>query len=187
MFKLKKFLGTHFGLWSAPISAIVTVLLAAWIQRLVGVFFYSIIIATVSIFISSLVILALVFAIRGQRMETWLRAATASLVGALLAFSFLATVPLNVDRSFSVWSLNQIYKQDKNRAGIPVSTLKQELEAYFSADSGEIDRRLTEQTDIGNISVSEEGKVTLTDQGIRQRNIFFGISAFFGLNPKYAR
>jgi hypothetical protein len=187
MTRLVAVLRTHYGIWAAPLSALITILVAAGVQRLVGVFLYAIVLATTSVAVVSLAVFATMFVKREGRLDSWLQAASVSLIGALFAFSFLSTVPLNVDRSFSVWSINQIYKQDLNRAGIPVDLLKKELEAYFSAESGEIDRRLTEQTSVGNIVVTEDSRVVLTDQGIRQRNLFFGISEFFGLNPKYAR
>lgn len=104
-------------------------------------------------------------------------------VSTLLTFSFLSVVPLNVDRSFSVWTINHMYNLDKP---VDKSELLKEGQNFFAAESGEISRRLEEQVRIGNIG--EYGnKVELTSRGKLQAKFHIFIRQLFGLNVKYTR
>ena len=108
-------------------------------------------------------------------------------ISGLLLYGFLTSVPLNLDRSFTVWSLNQLYKSSLSGEKLNVSDMKIELSQYFSPESGEIDRRVKEQILVGNLSVSSNGDVTLTEQGKRQRNFFAFMGKIFSLTPKYTQ
>jgi len=103
------------------------------------------------------------------------------LVSFLLTYSFLATVPINIDRSFSVWMLNQM-KQN----GAPSSQIEIERTAaqFFSERNGEINRRIQEQIKIGNLNV-KNNQVSLTKRGELQVRFNKIIRIFFDLNKKY--
>ena len=102
-------------------------------------------------------------------------------VSTLMTFSFLSTVPLNVDRSFSVWSLNQLYNYEKP---IDRKALLKEGESFFTVENGEISRRLGEQVRLGNVS-EYRGKLELTRRGEIQAQFHVLVRKFFGLTQKY--
>ena len=100
----------------------------------------------------------------------------------LLSFSFHSTVPLNVDRSFSVWMINQVATHPKQNTK---SQIEKNAAKFFSPSGGEIARRIDEQASLGNI---KDGKsiITLTSRGKRIWRINQIVSRFFGLNSKYS-
>jgi hypothetical protein len=102
-------------------------------------------------------------------------------VATLLTFSFLSAVPLNVDRSFSVWTINHMYNFDKP---IDKSDLLKKGENFFTVGNGEISRRLDEQVRLGNV-IEHKDKVELTKRGKLQAKLHTFIRKFFGLNMKY--
>jgi hypothetical protein len=102
-------------------------------------------------------------------------------VSTLMTFSFLSTVPLNVDRSFSVWSLNQLYNYNKP---IDRKALLKDGESFFTVENGEISRRLGEQVKLGNVR-EYKGKLELTRRGEIQAQFHVLIRKFFGLTEKY--
>ena len=104
-----------------------------------------------------------------------------STVVSLIVFCFLATVPLNVDRSFSVWMLNQTARSVE---GYPPQNLEKLASDFFSPSGGEIKRRIDEQISIGNMELSN-GKILLTKKGELTWKLFRVISDFFSLNKKY--
>ena len=106
-----------------------------------------------------------------------------SLVPALAVFSFLSTVPLNVDRSFSVWMINDMYK---NHSNISERALEETAAKFFAPQNGEIKRRVEEQKNLGNIS-EKFGIVYLTNSGRKTRFLDNLISKLYRLNKKYAQ
>ncbi len=106
----------------------------------------------------------------------------AALLSFFVSFSFLATVPINVDRSFSVWLISQLASNSSE-------TLTEEdaeilAWAFFSPESGEISRRIQEQVAIGNLEI-RDGDLVITDQGFVLVKAFQVFTAFFDLNPRY--
>jgi len=100
----------------------------------------------------------------------------------LFATLFLLTFgPLNVDRSFSVWMLRNVAEQEK----ITTPSLTKQASDFFNPSSGEIERRVNEQLNLGNISV-DDGTVQLTARGEILVRINEAMARFFGLNPNYA-
>jgi hypothetical protein len=104
------------------------------------------------------------------------------LLAIFVTFSFLATVPINVDRSFSVWLLAGL---ESNRdSSISASDAEFLASQYFSPGSGEISRRIEEQLNIGNIEL-REGNLSLSSQGEILVALFRATALFFDLNPRY--
>lgn len=108
-----------------------------------------------------------------------------AILAGVLVFGFLISVPTTVDRSFSVWALNAIYKADVSHS-IAESDLREKMASFFDKDSGEVARRIAEQEIVGNFEL-EGGFVFLTEQGERSRSFFKWVSELFRLNPKYAQ
>lgn len=104
-----------------------------------------------------------------------------SLTTALIIFSFLATVPLNLDRSFSVWMLNKTIESERAPS---IEELENKASQFFAPSGGEIKRRINEQILLGNLKVLQN-QVELTDRGKITWRINRLISDFFGLNKKY--
>ena len=100
----------------------------------------------------------------------------------LLSFSFNSTVPLNIDRSFSVWMINQIATDSEPR---DVAEIEKKSSEFFSPKNGEIQRRISEQISLGNLEIVEE-KVRLTPSGERVWKINRIIANLFNLNKNYA-
>jgi hypothetical protein len=102
----------------------------------------------------------------------------------LLAFSFLTTIPLNIDRSFSVWMIKNLYEGDRTYSISGIETLTAE---FFVPSSGEIKRRLIEQEELGNLTIGNKGEVTLTKKGEILARINSLIGQVFALSSKYSR
>ena len=104
-----------------------------------------------------------------------------TLLTSLILFSFLSTLPLNIDRSFSVWTLNQISNLPSEQTRTSLSTL---AEDFFRKDSGEVSRRIDEQIKLGNL-IEESSNIKLTSRGRFQVQFHRLIAQIFGLNSKY--
>lgn len=107
------------------------------------------------------------------------------IVPTLISFAFLFTIPINIDRSFSVWTLSQIERNANMNQELKVTDLKKYMSTFFDENSIELNRRLLEQQKIGNIIVSGD-KVRLTDRGRIQVVCNRFISRIFALNFKYS-
>jgi hypothetical protein len=106
-----------------------------------------------------------------------------STIIALITFGFLATVPLNLDRSFSVWVLNETAESATH---LSVKELEFNSSKFFSKSGGEIKRRINEQISIGNLEISESNKIQLTVKGKITWRAIRILSDFFDLNRKYS-
>ena len=166
------------------LSAVVGVISAAVLNRLLPAFL------VVSV-LAALLAAVLAFFLASARLRKDERIAGTSftngfaVLSALLVFFatlFLLTFgPLNVDRSFSVWMLRNVAEQEQ----IPTESLKEQASAFFDPSSGEIERRISEQLTLGNVSL-EDGPIELTLRG--EMLVFMNelMARFFGLNPNYA-
>lgn len=105
-----------------------------------------------------------------------------SLLAFFVTFSFLATVPINVDRSFSVWLLAGL--ESHRDPNFSVADAELFASEYFTPGSGEISRRIEEQIMIGNIEL-KEGNLSISSQGELLVNLFRATTLFFNLNPRY--
>ena len=172
------------ALFPVLISFIAGVFIAAALQRMLNLFLYS-------LAISSVISFGLAYMIfprfNGKKRFNSDHRIMMSMIASLLAFSFLATVPLTIDRSFSVWLLKNIYTLEKNQLRVTPELLERDSVAYFSPENGELRRRFLEQAEVGNLQRNRNNEISLTSRGklIVQINSFIGI--FFGLDPKYSR
>lgn len=108
------------------------------------------------------------------------------LLAACLSLLFLTTLPLNIDRSFSVWMLRQVEIQDSSTLPMHEDALQEGLSEFFAPNSGELNRRLGEQLSLGTIQREGDGfHLTPRGKAITKFNTF--ISWAFDLNPRYAR
>jgi hypothetical protein len=108
-----------------------------------------------------------------------------SLLGASLVFTFFLTVPINVDRSFSIWMLGRIYNSQSEGASISITTLQEDSSNFFSSTSPELNRRITEQKNLNNIvEVGDRVELTTSGRFIVITGRF--LQRLFGLNPKYS-
>lgn len=109
------------------------------------------------------------------------------LLAGMLLFSFLSTIPLNIDRSFSVWILKSMKIAQSNNTNLNESTIELSASEFFSPQSGEILRRVKEQIGLGNIALDAMNNLKLTSQGQFQVKLNQLIGRFFHLNPKYSK
>ena len=136
-------------------------------------------------------VFTLIFSMLLNRCESFLNKDNKSVTGdksilysftrALIVFTFLATVPLNLDRSFSVWMLNKTIESERP---LSVEEIENRASQFFAPSGGEIKRRINEQISLGNLKVIQSN-VELTGRGKMTWKINRFISDFFGLNSKY--
>jgi hypothetical protein len=167
------------------VGVVVGLVSAALINREIEFFFYSALLGTVLSGIGCLIALLLsqffqksTFPNIEGRLVTQV---LAILLSSTICFSFLTLVPLNIDRSFSVWMLNEISRNEQ------ISSLKQieeKAQNFFTPGSGEIRRRVNEQIRLGNIKVTDE-KIGLSKRGESQTKFHRLIRFIFALNEKY--
>jgi len=97
---------------------------------------------------------------------------------------FLILIPLQVDRSFSVWMLNTINQEKQQK--INVELLKDAAADFFDPNSGEIRRRIDEQVKIGNLKITKNEEVKLSNRGSLFVRFHKDMARIFNLNKKYA-
>ena len=145
------------------LSVVAGVVSAALLNRLLPAFLIASILSAVSA-----AVLAYFLAKTSLRQNDAVISASAKnsfavLSSVLVVFAtlFLLTFgPLNVDRSFSVWMLRNVSEQD----GIPTPALKEQASTFFNPSSGEIERRIDEQRNLGNVQIQDD-VVQLTSRG----------------------
>ena len=166
------------------LSVVAGVVAAALLNRLLPAFLIASILSAVSA-----AVLAYFLAKTSLRQNDAVISASAKnsfavLSSVLVVFAtlFLLTFgPLNVDRSFSVWMLRNVSEQD----GIPTPALKEQSSTFFNPSSGEIERRIDEQRNLGNVQIQDD-VVQLTSRGAILVRVNELMARFFGLNPNYA-
>ena len=166
------------------LSVVAGVVVAALLNRLLPAFLIASLLSAVSA-----AVLAYFLAKTSLRHNDAVTSASAKnsfavLSSILVVFAtlFLLTFgPLNVDRSFSVWMLRNVSEED----GIPTPELKEQASTFFSPSSGEIERRIDEQRNLGNVQIQDD-VVQLTSRGAILVRVNEVMARFFGLNPNYA-
>lgn len=158
---------------------------AAILQRIIGFFFIVVWLATL--------ISAIIFAVLSRRIFQDIRefqvrqvARTSSLIAvAALQLFFLATIPLTVDRSYSVWLLART--EISVNKEISLSKLSADTQAFFFGNDSELEKRIDEQVSLGNLNWNSDYKsVSLSNRGKLQVGVNRWVAIFFGLNPKYS-
>lgn len=167
------------------ISFILGLLIVSIVHIFVKVFFFSVILGVVINYIILIVLLKKrnYFLLPPKILK--LNRICISMLSASLLFSFLITVPVNVDRSFSIWMLSYIEKVSLEDKNLEIPTLKSNVSDFFSPQSTEIDRRIKEQSNIRSITVDEDGFVRITLFGRVIVETSRIMQKFFGLNSKY--
>lgn len=170
------------------ISVVFGLMFSVVIAQTIPIFLYTVIFGTLFTFVIGAFI-AKEFGNKGKsKVETnsgghvFLMA----LSSGLLVFSFLGTIPINLDRSFSVWILNSVDEAtDIGQKSLDVVVLKKSTSRYFSPNSGEVSRRIDEQIGLGNLKMENKGSVSLTTKGEGLLQVLRFIARIFSLNPKY--
>ena len=158
------------------ISCVIATVVASILNRVLNVMFLQI--AVLTPLITGLIIYS--YAKKRKKHNPFEK----FVLSALASFALLTTLPLNLDRSFSVWMLANLKSTHINQQTISEKQLQEKLETFFSAKSGELNRRIEEQAKLGNISFHKK-EIYLTTKGDLQVKINRVISRIFNLNPKY--
>jgi hypothetical protein len=86
-------------------------------------------------------------------------------ISVLLSFSFLSTIPLTIDRSYSVWILKYVSESSASNQNLSAKILTNESLKFFSESNGQLSRRIAEQERLGNIISGESGEIKITWKG----------------------
>ena len=159
-------------------SVVLGTFIAAWANRFFGTFLLSAMAGSAA---GGLICFGLYRMVRASYPLVFERIVS-SLLAMFVTFSFLATVPINVDRSFSVWLLAGL--ESTRDSTFSVTDAELLASEYFSPGSGEISRRIQEQLKIGNLEL-REGNLAISGQGEILVSLFRATTIFFNLNPRY--
>jgi hypothetical protein len=96
---------------------------------------------------------------------------------------FLVILPVTIDRSISVYLLSTIERHDKD--GIDASSLETMFLTGYVSGMGAINRRITEQSQSGNITVDQAGRIRLTAQGKRFMRLSRLVATTFATDPRF--
>ena len=108
-----------------------------------------------------------------------------AIIAGLLTFSFLSTIPLTIDRSYSVWLLKTVSQAEDKGEKLTETDLTEKSVNFFSEENGQLRRRILEQQKIGNITVGSEIKLTNKGKLVTELNGIVG--KIFRLDPKYSQ
>jgi hypothetical protein len=170
---LNVFLSTAIGLFSAGI-----------LQRTNNMFFYNVFIGAFLSMICSYILSK--FTNGRFFVEKIFRPYLLS-ISALLSFALLSTIPLTVDRSYSVWLLKDLAVAQASREPLSRENLIDKSQDFFSPSNGQLERRIVEQEKIGNIRINSKGEIELTRKGLAIAKFNELVGLLFGLEPKYSK
>ncbi len=161
--------------------------IAALLNRLVEFFFLCVFVGSLA---SGVLVLVLDFKIRKNNINSESENSLIKIISVLvvflttvITFATLAILPLNVDRSFTVWTLNEMEINGKPQSR---DELILESAKFFSSNSGEVSRRINEQIRLRNIEV-EDGMLQLSARGKLQVQIHRVLRQIFALEVNYTR
>lgn len=172
------------SIFSLLISVSLGISSTAIMQRINGFFFLNVFIGA---FLGAITILLLFHFI----MKKWKSSKEVLpymvAISFLMTFSFLSTIPLTIDRSYSVWLLKNVADAESSNKDLTYMALIENSETFFSQSNGQLTRRISEQERIGNIKVTSSGTIELSPKGryVVRLNQLIGI--VFGLDPKYSK
>ena len=155
--------------------------MAAIAQRINHFFFYNVFIGSISAVLASRILFSVLN--KNKRIDSIIQNLSISIAG-LITFGILSTLPLTIDRSFSVWMIKNLASQNQEQLTLSRSRLLSEATDFFSPSNGELSRRINEQLRLGNI---EEKNFRLTKKGTLIAHLNDFIGKFFDLDPKYSR
>jgi hypothetical protein len=179
--KMRPFASIAFNVF---VSAMSGICITAVLQRLNHMFFYNVFIGS----IFSGVVSFFLFKITKRKyyIEGIVRP-YAIIISVLVSFSFLSTIPLTIDRSYSVWLLKHVAEAEYAGKIIGRETLIGDSTDFFSAENGQLNRRIDEQVRIGNLQMVGVGTIQLSTKGLLFAKINNLIGIIFGLEPRYSR
>ncbi len=151
-------------------------------QQINGFFFYNVFLGSI-VAITAMIILLWRFApatTTSRQLNTCL-----AIIAGLFTFSFLSTIPLTIDRSYSVWLLKTVAQAEDRGNKLTESDLIEKSVDFFSEENGQLKRRILEQQKIGNIKAGS--KIQLTNKGKLITEINGIVGKIFRLDPKYSQ
>jgi hypothetical protein len=166
------------------VSALLGISLSAVLQRFNNIFFYNVFIG--SIFSGTVSFYLAKMTKRKYYIEIITRAYII-IISVLLSFSFLSTVPLTIDRSYSVWLLKHVTEAQYAGTVIDRETLIEDSIDFFSAENGQLNRRIDEQVRIGNLEILDTETIQASSKGMLLAEINNLVGIIFGLEPKYSQ
>lgn len=107
------------------------------------------------------------------------------IISTLLTFSFLSTIPLTVDRSYSVWMLKTVAAQELSDINVSQEDLERQSLQFFSLENGQLQRRIDEQLRIGNLESSGQFRLTWKGWLVVRFNELIGV--IFNLESDYSK
>jgi hypothetical protein len=165
-------------------SFFVGVTIAALLQRVNNIFFYNVFYGTLGSMLISLILLLRVnriFSIDKNQRGFVL------IISGLITFSFLSTVPLTIDRSYSVWLLKHASELSANGEPLSTTSLTNDSIEFFGPANGQLDRRINEQLRLGNLLEVEQDKLQISKKGFLIAKINSFIGWVFDLQPQYSK
>jgi hypothetical protein len=166
------------------IAVIAGVSTSAIFQRLNNIFFYNVFLG--SIFSGVISFLLFRLTSRKNNVQNVIRP-YAVIISTLISFSFLSTIPLTIDRSYSVWLLKNLTEAESLGKTINKEELIKQSIGFFSAENGQLNRRIEEQVKLGNLQIVDKGTIEVSMKGIALAKMHNLIGIIFGLEPKYSR
>jgi hypothetical protein len=166
------------------VSAFLGIIVAAISQRINDVFFYNVFVGAFFSGVTSFLIFKL--KLRNFVFKNTFRP-YAITISVLLSFSFLSTIPLTIDRSYSVWLLKHIAEEKSPEKLIDRETLVRDSANFFSAGNGQLIRRIDEQVMLGNLELEDAGSIKLSSKGLFIARVNHLVGIIFDLEPKYSR
>ena len=97
-----------------------------------------------------------------------------------LAFAFLTTFPVILDRSITLHMYNYLAK---NPGVSEIEIRKNFIDEFLITNKG-IEKRIREQEVLGNVSVIKN-RVYLTKSGIHSYKLFNNLNKLFNIKPTY--
>jgi hypothetical protein len=157
--------------------------IAAVFQRINNLFFYNVFIGSIGSGLFSL----LLFKSRKKYLfiDKPIRPFIV-VISVLLSFSFLCTIPLTIDRSYSVWILKHVSESNTSNQNLSLKILMSDSINFFSETNGQLIRRIDEQERLGNIISEESGEIKITWKGKILAQVNDLVGRIFGLEPKYS-
>jgi hypothetical protein len=163
-------------------STVLGIFIAAVYQRLGDLFFYSVFIGS---FAAGFVCYLFIRIIWRKQKSNLIDAIYPVTISSLLTFSFLSTIPLTVDRSFSVWMLRTVAAQELSDNDVSQQVLETKSLQFFSVENGQLQRRIDEQLRIGNLEFTNEYRLTWKGWLVVRFNQLIGV--VFNLEPEYSK
>jgi hypothetical protein len=133
--------------------------------------------------IAAALLVCLVGIFTGRRSKDNLLPVAAAATTLSFNICFLVLLPVTVDRSVSVYLLSTIERQQDE--GTDPSALQRAFIDGYVVKMGAVQRRIDEQRKSGNLTVSRDGKVRLTNQGEEFMRLSRLVARLFGTDPRF--